>query len=172
MTKHINPLRINVGFLVNAEAGFSRTFEFDVEDLTVPPDLEVKDLRGTAQFSHTPQGLLADVVISGRIPSECSRCLDSTEVATATSFTELYAFDERSVTESELILPKDHQINLTPLIRENLILDMPMSPLCKNNCLGLCPVCGINRNHESCEHKQSPIDPRFSSLKDLLDLED
>lgn len=172
MTQHINPLRINVGFIVKAEAGYQRTFELDMADLFLPPDLTLTDLRGTARFSRTPQGLLAEVFLSARTPTECARCLDPINQATATNFTELYAFDERSTSESHLLLPANHQIDLAPLVREYMILDLPISSLCRPDCRGLCPVCGINRNHDSCEHEGRNIDPRFSPLKDLIDPKD
>jgi uncharacterized protein len=169
MTTRNNPLRINVGFLVAAEVGYSRTIEFEVDELVVPPDLTLNGLRGAAHFGRTPQGLVVDVQLSAHTPAECARCLDPFDQAVATEFTELYAFDERSVSESQLLLPANHQIDLAPLAREYLILDMPVAPLCRPDCRGLCPVCGINRNNEHCDHDQQPGDPRFSVLKDLLD---
>jgi uncharacterized protein len=172
VNQHVNPLRINVGFIVKAEPGYNRVFELDVDQLYLPPDLLLNDLRGTARFSRTPQGLLAEVFTSARTPSECSRCLDPIDQPIAAQFTELYAFDERSTSESQLILPANHQVDLAPLVREFMILDLPMTPLCRPDCAGLCPVCGINRNQEHCEHDQDPIDPRFSNLKDLLDQDD
>lgn len=172
LNEHINPLRINVGFIVRADAGYSRSFEFDVERLFLPPDLDLQDLRGTAKFSRTPQGLVAEVFISGRTPHECARCLTEFDQAIATQFTELYAFDERSTTESQLILPSNHQVDLAPLVREYMILDLPLVPLCQPDCQGLCSVCGVNRNEEDCGHAQHPVDPRLSPLKDLLDPED
>jgi uncharacterized protein len=172
VNEHINPLQINVGFIVNAEAGFHRTFEFDVPQLYLPPDLELSDLRGTARFSHTPQGLVAEVFLSAHTPVECARCLKEVDQAIATQFTELYANDERSTTESQLLLPADRQIDLAPLVREYLLLDLPLVPLCKADCKGLCVVCGADRNTEDCGHDQHPLDPRLSPLKDLLDPQD
>lgn len=172
MTKKVNPLRINVGFLVHAEAGYSRTIEFDVDEMVLPPDLTVQDLVGAATFGRTPQGLVADVQLSGRTVAECARCLDEFDLPIATEFTELYAFDQRSVTESQLLVPANHQIDLAPIGREYLLLDLPITPLCRQDCKGLCPVCGINRNREHCDHDQAPIDPRFSVLKDLLNPKD
>lgn len=168
MTHRVNPLRINVGFLVKAEAGYSRTIEFDVPEMVLPPDLTVRQLRGAATFGRTPQGLVTDVSLSGLTHAECARCLDEFELPVATEFTELYAFDERSTTESHLLLPANHQIDLAPIGREYLLLDMPITPLCRSDCKGLCPVCGINRNHEQCEHEQTFIDPRLAALKDLI----
>jgi len=169
MTTKSNPLRINVGFLVKADPGYSRTIEFDVDELVVPPDLTLTSLRGAAEFGRTPQGLVAEVELSAHTPAECARCLDAFDLAVATQFTELWAFDERSVSESQLLLPANHQIDLAPLAREYLLLDMPITPLCRPDCRGLCPVCGINRNREQCEHEGQSGDPRFSILKDLLD---
>ncbi len=173
MTNRVNPLRINVGFLVKAEAGYSRTIEFDVEQMVLSPDLTVEDLRGAAKFGRTPQGLIVEVALSGRTQTECARCLDEFELPIATEFTELYAFDERSVTDSHLLVPANHQIDLAPLAREYLLLDEPITPLCRPDCKGLCPVCGANWNREHCAHQnQPPIDPRFSALKDLIDPRD
>jgi len=169
MAKRDNPLRINVGFLVKAEVGYSRTIEFDIPEMVMASDLTLRELRGSARFGRTPQGLVAEVSLSGRTRTECARCLDEFELPVATEFTELYAFDERSMSESQLLLPPNHQIDLAPLAREYLLLDMPITPLCRPDCQGLCPVCGINRNREHCEHEGAPGSPHFSALKDFLD---
>jgi uncharacterized protein len=170
MSKRINPLRINVGFLVKAEPGYSRTIEFDVDKMVLSSDLTVDALKGSARFGRTPQGLVAEVTLSGRKDTECARCLDEFELPVATEFTELFAFDERSTTESHLLVPANHQIDLAPLAREYLLLDEPITPLCRPDCKGLCPVCGVNWNREQCEHQnQPPIDPRMAGLKDLID---
>lgn len=168
MAKH-NPLLVNVGFLVKAEAGYSRTIEFDVPEMVLGEDLTLRELKGSADFGRTPQGLVAEVQFSGRTQAECARCLDPIDLPVATEFTELYAFDERHMSESQLLVPANHQIDLAPLAREYFFLDMPMTPLCRPDCQGLCPVCGANRNHEDCGHQQDAGDPRFSILKDLLD---
>jgi len=173
MTKRDNPLRINVGFLVKANAGYSRTIEFDVGQMVLSNDLTVNDLRGAARFGRTPQGLVVEVALSGRTNAECARCLDQFELPVATEFTELYAFDERSMTDSQLLVPANHQIDLAPLAREYLLLDEPITPLCRPDCKGLCPVCGANWNREQCAHQhQPPADLRVTSPKDLIDPKD
>ncbi|MBX3002386.1 MAG: DUF177 domain-containing protein [Anaerolineales bacterium] len=174
-----NPLRINVGFLVKADAGYSRTIEFDVGEMVLSEDFTVRELKGSVTFGRTPQGLVAEVALSGRTAADCVRCLEPFDQAIATEFTELYAFDERSVTEAHLLVPPSHQIDLAPLAREYLLLDMPITPLCRPDCKGLCVVCGANRNQQECGHAQHPQDPqppadeapdpRFAALKDLLD---
>jgi uncharacterized protein len=79
----------------------------------------------------------------------------------------LYAFTPRSATDSDLIVPEDGHIDLAPLVREYMLLDIPMKPLCRPDCKGLCPVCGQNLNDSTCQHQVDEIDPRLSVLKEL-----
>ena len=67
-------------------------------------------------------------------------------------FDELYAFDKRSTDESELILPEDATIDLEPLVREYLLIEMPISPTCREDCKGLCTFCGENLNEVDGDH--------------------
>lgn len=137
MTTRVNPLRINVGFLVKAEVGYTRTIEFDEAEMVLPPDLTVYDLRGAATFGRTPQGLVAEVALSGRTTVECVRCLEEFDQAIATQFTDLYAFDERSVTESQLLVPADHHIDLAPLAA-NTCCWTCRSPRCASRTVRAC----------------------------------
>jgi len=85
------------------------------------------------------------------------------------SFTELYAFDKRSETESGLILPEDAHLDLADLLREYALLEIPINTVCKPNCKGLCPQCGQNLNEKDCGHRPEQSDSPFAILKDLLD---
>jgi uncharacterized protein len=62
--------------------------------------------------------------------------------------------------------PVPLELGLEPLVREQFILAVPFAPLCKDDCLGLCPTCGIDKNVESCACEK-PIDPRFAALQGL-----
>jgi uncharacterized protein len=105
------------------------------------------------------------------LQSECARCLTEIEQPLEISFTELYAFSPRTVTESGLILPEDGHIDLAPLVREYMLLEIPISPICRPDCLGLCPVCGESLNENTHHHEEEFIDPRLEGLKKLLDEE-
>ena len=61
------------------------------------------------------------------------------------------------------------EVDLEPLLREQIILAVPFAPLCSEDCKGLCPVCGRNRNREACTCKAAWVDPRMEPLKKLLD---
>ena len=164
-----NPLRLNVGFFVNQSIGYSRDFPFQFPTLRLEPDLDLLNLAGTARITRTPQGLPVQLRMHATLQSECARCLTEIEQPLEISFTELYAFSPRTVTESGLILPEDGHIDLAPLVREYMLLEIPISPLCKPDCLGLCPVCGESLNENSHHHDEESIDPRLEALKKLLD---
>ena len=60
---------------------------------------------------------------------------------------------------------RDDKIDLTEVVREQLYLALPMKPLCREDCKGLCPVCGVNRNRETCTCQEVWVDPRMAALK-------
>ena len=146
------PLRINVGFLLNASIGTSRDIHFDYPNLRLASDLEMSDFSGTARITRTPQGMLVQAGFRGKVQVECVRCLADFLQPIEAMFSELYAFKTNAVTESGLILPEDSNIDLDPLAREYLLLEIPISPLCKPDCKGLCVVCGEDLNLRTCEH--------------------
>ncbi len=162
-------LRLNVGFLINQPVGSSREFNFDIPVLRLDADFDLHYLTGTAKLTRTAQGLLAQVKLQAILDTECVRCLTRAQQPLQTDFTELYAFSPNSATDSELLVPETAQINLAPLVREYMLLDIPISPLCRPDCKGLCPICGENQNETTCHHEDEATDPRLSVLKSLLD---
>lgn len=162
------PLRLNVGFIINAQIGFSRDFDFDLPLLKAGDDLTLADFRGLVKITRTPQGLLVQGNFSANAKQECVRCLSEYDHPLIWEFLELYAFDRKSVTESGLIVPEDAHIDLQPLVREFALLEFPIKPLCKQDCKGLCVVCGENLNERDCGHRPENDSP-FAALKQLLD---
>ena len=167
MTNLRHPLRLNVGFLINSPIGTYRAFDFDFEAIRLGEDLTVRKFVGTSRFSRTQQGLLLQGEFQAETELECVRCLDMSTQSLKWSVTDLYAFDKRNMTDSGLLVPDEGQIDLEPLLREYALLEFPISPVCKPDCKGLCPVCGENLNKTDCGHRSEPDIP-FSVLKDLL----
>ncbi len=162
------PFRLNVGFIVNADVGFSNEFPFDYEKIQVDEEFELRHFRGSAIVGRTPQGLLLTGGFEGTITAQCVRCLKDFDHSIRWEMTELYAFNEKSVTDSGLILSDDAQIDLAPIIRDYAITEIPISPVCQPNCQGLCAECGQDLNQKDCGHHSSQDDHPFASLKDLL----
>ena len=166
-----NPFRLNVGFLINLPVGDSRDFFFDIAKVHLEANLDLLRLRGEAHITRTAQGLLVQVALNTNLLTECVRCLTDFQQPIEINFTELYAFNRNSITESELLLPDDAHINLAPLIREYGLLAIPSQPLCRPECKGLCPICGENQNETTCHHAEEMIDLRLTKLKQLIDKE-
>ena len=165
----LSPLRLNVGFIIHQSAGYSRVFPFDIHHLSFAPDLELYNLSGTSRVTRTPQGLLVQVEMQALVSLECVRCLTLYTQSLITNFTELYAFSPKHVTDSNLLVPDDGHLYLVPLVREYMLLEIPLSPLCKADCKGLCPVCGENLNENFHHHEDDAGDPRLLELKNLLE---
>ena len=162
------PFRINVGFIAHEEIGRSHDFPFEFDKIILGDDLELRNFDGIVNIGRTPQGLVLQADFSAETTVMCVRCLQDFDQELDWPFTELYAFDKRSETDSELILPEDGHIDLAAMIREYALLEVPISPICKPDCQGLCAECGQNLNEKDCGHKPIEPDSPFAKLKDLL----
>jgi uncharacterized protein len=169
VTSPRKPLQLNVGFLINSPIGISRNFDFEDERMSVGDDLVLTDFTGSTKISRTPQGLLVQGDFQGTIPMECVRCLNEFSQRMHWDFTELFAFKKENVTDSDLLMPEDAHIDLQPLMREYALLEVPINPLCKPDCKGLCIECGENRNEVDCGHGNNRNDIPFSNLSELLE---
>ncbi len=163
-----SPLRLNVGFVVAQSAGFSRDFPFEILHIQLPPDLQLDNLVGGIRVTRTPQGILLQADLQAQTQLDCVRCLTNFQQGLKITFTELYAFSQRYVTDSGLLMPETGIIDVTPLLREYGMLEIPISPLCKPDCKGLCPICGNNLNESTCHHEDDSGDPRLASLRSFL----
>jgi uncharacterized protein len=162
------PFRFNVGFIIHEEVGYNHDFPFEFEKVILDGDLELREFEGVVNVGKTPQGLVVQSNFSAVTTLNCVRCLTDFEHEFEWEFTELYAFDKRSETDSGLILPEDAHLNLESLLREYALLEFPISPKCKEDCLGLCTECGQNLNEKDCGHRPEESDSPFAALKDLL----
>ena len=117
-----NRLRINVGHLIKEPAGFIKNMEFEIPRLILEMDKVAENLQGKVRLNRTQKGILIDANFDASLESECVRCLDDTDIELSTKFTELYSFDKSTESETELIIPKDRYIDLSPLVRVCVIL--------------------------------------------------
>ncbi len=121
------------------------------------------------------EGILVrgDVATVLRLP--CSRCLGDVDVDVAAEVTELFVDPQRmepdegdDVEEGYLLLDDATGIDLSNLVRDALLVDLPIRVLCRDDCAGLCPTCGSDLNVEPCGHGAgADVDPRWSPLADL-----
>jgi len=106
----------------------------------------------------------------------CSRCLEPFSFPVDVSFDLMFlpeatvsADDEKEVGAEDVGVSfyKDDEIDLADVMREQFYLALPMKPLCRDDCQGLCPVCGTNRNTGTCTCKSDWVDPRMEALRKL-----
>jgi uncharacterized protein len=101
----------------------------------------------------------------------CDRCLEAYAAQFDENFEQIYqlgAGEFESDDDVEILPEKVTEIDITKAIQDCFLLNRPMHFLCDADCKGLCPVCGINLNKESCTCDSTPVDPRLEKLKDLL----
>lgn len=148
-----HPLRLNVGFIVSQSIGYSREFHFDFPQILIQ-DLQLDNFTGLTRISRTPQGLLVQSKFNCTMDQQCVRCLNDFQQPLEVDFSDLYAFSSRSVSESGLIVPEDNNIDLEPLVYEYMLIEIPISPVCRPDCKGLCSICGEDLNQVTCEHQK------------------
>ena len=168
MTNPRRPFRINVGFIIHEEIGYSCEFPFEFDEIKLGNDLELRAFIGSVSVGRTPQGLLVTGKFSAGTTLECVRCLNPYNQSLTWDMTELYAFNQKSMSESELMVPENAQLDLEPIIRGDALLESPVSPICRTECKGLCPVCGQDLNVRDCGHRPQEDDSPFSVLKKLF----
>jgi uncharacterized protein len=141
------------------------------DDFRVPGEVTlVADVRKDAQKVRLTGR------VTGTLELECSRCLEPFPVPIDAAFDMLFlpvsentGEGEREIAEDDFGVSyyKDDVIDLAEVIREQFYLALPMKPLCRDDCQGLCPVCGKNRNREACACQAEWVDPRLEPLRRL-----
>ncbi len=163
-----HPLRLNVGFLLHESIGYSRTFDFDLPAVQVSEDLDVSHMQGDLRLTRTAQGLYGLGRLQATTPLECVRCLTPFDQEINARINDLFVYPPGGTSEPLLAIPETAILDLGPLLREYYLLDVPLQPVCRLDCKGLCPECGNNLNETTCTHPASDVDPRPAGLQSLL----
>jgi uncharacterized protein len=106
-------------------------------------------------------GLLATGTVEGAWDGLCRRCLGPVRGTLRVDFQELFESNPR---EGESYRLGHDKVDLEPLARETLVLDLPLAPLCRDDCRGLCPTCGADLNRGDCDCPPAEADPRWAAL--------
>jgi uncharacterized protein len=144
-------MQINVSQLLKSSIGAER--EYEVSDYV---DITGEDaqnfVEGTARLTRTNRGILVKGSFNTQIKIACSRCLNN--------FAHFLKID----IEEEYF---HHILDLSEAVRQNAMLALPMKPLCREDCFGLCTECGQDLNKEECNCTPKEIDPRWAKLAEL-----
>jgi uncharacterized protein len=125
-------------------------------------------------FYRLGSDLLFRGSFAGAVAGTCARCVETYLFTMREPFTfvlkpQSQAAAERELAAEDLSLSfySGDEVDLAPLVREAMILALPTRPLCKEDCLGLCPQCGANRNLGACGCRDEWLDPRLEALRSL-----
>ena len=167
----------NVAQLMKSDVGTSLTDQINEEKIELDKDVHVvSPITGHVRMRRVNQGLLVDGGVDLTVELECTRCLSEFEQPMHVTFEERYYPTVDVVTglplpaiEEDDVFSIDghHLIDLTEAVRQQLLLDIPMVTLCKENCAGLCSQCGKDLNLGPCDCEPE-VDARLSILKTLL----
>ena len=168
-------MQINVAQLLKAAIGSRR-------DCGVSGAIDVYDsgigsaVAGTVGLMRTDRGILVRGRLQTEVEITCSRCLTSFLCPLVLDIEEEYFPIMDVVSGTPLSVPDEpgcftidehHVLDLTEAVRQRALLVIPMKPLCREDCAGLCSECGRNLNLEQCGCTERPVDPRWAVLTGL-----
>lgn len=131
---------------------------------------EGSDMELDLRLEAVMEGVLASGTVRAALSGECARCLDPVTAEVEVGFQELYVYPESQEAGEEESRLDGELMNLEPAVRDAVVLALPLSPLCGEDCPGLCAECGARLADAGPGHEHAkPIDPRWQALQTLLD---
>ncbi len=126
------------------------------------------ELQLDLRMESVVEGVLVSGTVGGVATGECSRCLQALEQQVQVQLTELYAYPnsatEQTTEEDEVRRVHDDLIDLTEAVTDAVALELPLQPLCAEDCAGLCAECGVRLAIADPGHGHETIDPRWAAL--------
>jgi len=155
------------------------TREYWLDGAARPGDRESYiSTHGRASLMRTDKGIWVNAKVEASVWATCSRCLSRSACPVAMVIEEEFfptvdiktgqSLHGPERAEGFFTIDNQHVLDLTEAVRQHIITNQPMKPLCKLDCLGLCSVCGGNRNEHSCSCGEGSPDPRWASLRQIL----
>ena len=142
-------------------------------EVAAPPDIGLAVI-GVPPGSPIALDLRLETVIEGvlvtgtavvSVEGECVRCLTAISSELEVDVQELFVYPNSDASEDEVSRLEGDLLDLEPLIRDEVVLELPFQPLCRDDCAGLCATCGANRNDDPGHTHELDIDPRWAALQ-------
>jgi len=159
---------------------FDATFQADSIDLTETKYQPANEVRvaGMAELDSRTDEIRLSGHITSTLAGDCDRCLERVTLEFDRDFDLLYMATAAGSTEPEIELDDGETeigyyegdgLQLASVVTEQMLLWLPMQCICGEQCKGICPVCGANRNKISCDCHEKPIDERWAALRSFRD---
>lgn len=128
-------------------------------------------IRLDLRLESVSEGVLVSGTVTGPVEGECGRCLCPVADTLAVELQELFAYahstTDETTDEDEVGRMQGDLIDLEPALRDAVVLALPNHPLCRQDCPGLCPECGVRWDDLPADHSHQRLDPRWSALSQL-----
>ncbi|PFG37792.1 uncharacterized protein ATL41_2568 [Flavimobilis soli] len=141
---------------------------------------EGTDIELDLRLESVMEGILVTGTVGGEAVGECVRCLEEVREDLDTQLTELFVYPERAAAAvaegddeeaDEVFEVVDELLDLEPVVRDAVVMNLPFRPLCQPDCRGLCSECGVRLSDPGNEdHHHESIDPRWKALQGLGEL--
>jgi uncharacterized protein len=173
-------VRIELASLEGAKGAFAHQYEPDELALNDGRLHIVNPPRVTGEIRREGQRVKARGSVVAQLQVECDRCLKLVELPVNSRFkveylsTEDYQAqqaDELTEEDLDLTVFDGEVVDIDDLVTEELLLAVPTHVLCKDDCKGICPSCGADRNQTECGCETREVDPRWAGLKELVNRE-
>lgn len=167
-------MKINVGKIKNI---FGQTIHIDVKEHASRLSMEDEGIRlvGPLAFSGQVENMGDRLYVMGKVHAtvelSCSRCAETITLEVNAPFSEMFSNHKEVVemgSEEEISFFEGDLIDIASHIARAILLELPMKALCREECKGLCPECGVNLNLGECQCGEQDMDPRFLALKKLV----
>jgi uncharacterized protein len=182
---HRNPLVFDTHELGRRPGALQRLSR----EIEAPADFGIQGVIGVPEGAPVKLDLRLESVMEGVLVTgtaralaegECVRCLEPVEQQLETDFQELFSYpdaDDRGRVKAEpaddaeddedTLFIEDGLFDLEPVLRDVVVLALPMQPVCREDCLGLCPDCGLSLNDDP-DHHHDAVDIRWAALQGLV----
>tara|TARA_Y100001936_G_scaffold252075_1_gene310398 strand:+ start:3881 stop:4423 length:543 start_codon:yes stop_codon:yes gene_type:complete len=170
----------NIAGLLTGNLGDSQQHEIENESLRISGH-SIKKINGQVRLMRTDRTVLVNAEIEAETHDSCSRCLEPATVNVFVNmeeeFTPLNADlvdgpnnrTDDDYYDSALIIDEQNFLDLTEGLGQAILGALPIAPLCKDDCLGICPTCTVNRNIIQCSCAKSSFDLRWAGLAKLME---
>ena len=142
--------------------------DLGVEMIGVPAG---SDLTLDLRMESVSEGVLLSGTVTGALEGECARCLRPITDELTVQIQELYAYPDSATDETtdedEVGRLQDDLLDLEPALRDAVVLALPVNPLCREDCPGLCAECGTHWDELPEGHTHQQVDPRWAALSNL-----
>lgn len=148
---------------------FSVTGELRIETVRLGAEEIVfaEPVRYSLALRNVGEGILVKGTVDGSAVLRCSRCLEkfTYELAVPVDEIAVFASPDKEEGQGDAMTMEGPELDIHSIVYQNVVVSIPMRPLCREMCAGICPRCGKDLNVEPHSHEETEVDDRLAPLK-------